>query len=307
MKTLRFVFLTLFMTSLFFTISLLFLSEIAVYSKQNNFIEKLECQYIVTYEGTINTQNEFKLLNNIYSIYDKNNMIKADILMQSENDNIFGEQCLNANEVVVSKNFLNNGYHVGDLIIVKSPLNDEKLYFKIIGVIECCYGISNENIDKNKSLVIFGHNEEISNLATYNIAFINNEKISNNSVKLSKLIQVDNIVEYNYSKMLPLIILEIGIKSLICIIYFFLFIVLFKYIIRRLIINGRKELNILTSTYIKYCLPLLMSVFLSIAVTIVYSITYLSYMPIFVIMFSISFIILLVMMIMDLKIKMRRN
>lgn len=307
MKTLRFVFLTLFMTSLFFTTSLLFLSEIAVYSKQNKFIEKLGCQYIVTYEGTINTKCEFKLLNNIYSIYDKNNKIKTDILMQNENDNIFGEQCLNANEVVVSKNFLDNGYHVGDLIIVTSPLNDEKLYFKIISVIECCYGISNENIDKNKSLVIFGHNEEISNLATYNIAFINNENISNNSVKLSKLIQVDNIVEYNYLKMLPLIIIETGIKTLICIIYFFLFILLFKYIIRRLIINGRKELNILISTYLKYCLPLLTSIFLSVVITIMYSAICLSYIPVFIIMFSISLIILLIIMIMDLKIKIRRN
>lgn len=306
MKILRFMFLTLLMTSLFFVTSLLFLSEIAVYSNQNKFIEKLECQYIVTYEGTINTKKEYKLLNNVYSIYNKNKKIKADILMQNENDKIFGDLELKSNEVSVSNNFLKNGYEIGDLVIVTSPLNDEKLYFKIVNVFSECYGVSAETVDKNRSLVIFGYNEEISNLVKYNIAFINNENISNNNIKLYKLIQVNNIIDYNNSKIFPLISMDIGIKTLICIIYFFLFILLFKFIIRRSIINGRRTGFILITKYLKYCLPLITSIFLSIVISIIYSTIHLSYIPMFIIMFSLSLVFILLTMIIDLKIKMRR-
>ena len=178
MKSVKFISLTLVMTSLFFAISLIFLTEISMYSKQIIFINNMECKYISIYEGDAKIEKEYKLLNSYYSIYSNGKKIKADILMQNDGQSIFGEVVLKNNEIVVSENFLLNGYKIGDILYVTSPISDEKIEFVIVDTISACYGITNESLDKTKFMVIFGYGKNIFNNSIPNIAFINDEDIS---------------------------------------------------------------------------------------------------------------------------------
>ena len=88
MKSVKFISLTLIMTSLFFIISLLFLNEVFVYSKQTDAINEFNCKYISIYKGEAEVEKEYKLLNSFYSIYDGAKKVKVDILMQNKDEMI---------------------------------------------------------------------------------------------------------------------------------------------------------------------------------------------------------------------------
>lgn len=307
MKSVKFISLTLIMTSLFFIISLLFLNEVSVYSKQTDAINEFNCKYISIYEGEADVKKEYKLLNSFYSIYDDTKKVKVDILMQKKDEMILNEVILKTNEIAVSENFLEKGFKIGDTVIVTSPTIDDKIQFVIVDTISTCYGVSNEILDKNKCLVIFGYDENLLNYSLPNIAFINDEDISASNVKLQKFIQVNDMLEYNMEKAIPLIFVDILIKLSICILYILLFLMIFKYVIRRHIINGRSINSILLNTYIKYCSPLIIAILLSIILTTLYSICLLCYTPIYVLLFILMIAIIYVTLFVHLKVKMRRN
>ena len=307
MKSIKFISLTLIMTSLFFIVSLLFLTEVSVYSKQFEVINELSCKYISIHEGEIGVEKEYKLLNSFYSIYDDTKKVKVDILMQKKDEMILNEVILKTNEIAVSENFLEKGYNIGDTVVVTSPISDEKIQFVIVDTISACYGFSNEILDKNKCLVIFGYDENLLNYSLPNIAFINDEDIAASNVKLQKFIQVKDMLEYNKTKIIPLIFIDTIIKFFICILYIVIFLMIFKYVIRRHIINGRSINNILLNTYIKYCSPLIIAILLSITLTTLYSICLLDYMPTYILMFTLTIVIIFVILFLHLKIKMRRN
>ena len=307
MKSVKFISLTLIMTSLFFIVSLLFLTEVSVYSKQCEVINELSCKYISIHEGEVGVEKEYKLLNSFYSIYDDVKKVKADILMQNKDEKILCELILKSNEIAVSKNFLEKGYKIGDTVVVTSPISDEKIQFVIVDTISACYGFSNEILDKNKCLVIFGYDENLLNYSLPNIAFINDEDISASNVKLQKFIQVNDMLEYNIGKTVPLVFTDMLIKLSICILYIVLFFMIFKYVIRRHIISGRSINNILLYTYVKYCSPLIIAILLSIILTTLYSIYLLAYTPIYDLLFTLTIVIIFVILFLHLKIKMRRN
>lgn len=307
MKSVKFISLTLIMTSLFFIISLLFLKEISVYSKQTEAINQFDCKYISIYEGEAKIETEYKLLNSFYSIYDGAKKVKVDILMQNKDEMILNEVILKTNEIAVSENFLEKGFKIGDTVFVTSPIIEDKIQFVIVDTISTCYGVSNEILDKNKCVVIFGYDENLLNYSLPNIAFINDEDISASNVKLQKFIQVNDMLEYNIEKTIPLIFIDILIKLSICILYILLFLMIFKYVIRRHIINGRSINSILLNTYIKYCSPLIIAIVLSIALTTLYSGCFLSYTPIYELLFALTIVIICVTLFLHLKIKMRRN
>lgn len=307
MKSVKFISLTLIMTSLFFIFSLLFLKEISVYSKQTEAISQFDCKYISIYEGEAKIETEYKLLNSFYSIYDGAKKLKVDILMQNKDEMILNEVILKTNEIAVSENFLDKGFEIGDTVVVTSPSIDDKIQFVIVDTISECYGVSYEILDENKCLVIFGYDENLLNYSLPNIAFINDEDISASNVKLQKFIQVNDMLEYNMEKTIPLIFIDIFIKLSVCILYIVLFLMIFKYVIRRHIINGRSIYSILLNTYIKYCSPLIIAILLSIILTTLYSIYLLAYTPIYDLLFTLTIVIIFVILFLHLKIKMRRN
>lgn len=271
--------LTCILTFLFFVVTLLFLQEVATYSKQNKFYQNLHCKYISTYEGTLNIEKEYCLLNNIYSIYYNDKKLKVDILMQQNQSTIFNEKKLNIDEVVVSNNFLSNNYFVGDYITVMSPLNGELLHLKIVGTVDDCYGITNESIDDKKSILIFGFNERLLNIGCLKIAFLNNENLSNSNIKLLTFTQVNTLIFNNNKELLPILLLCYFVFTLFVVIYVCIILILYKNKIRRNILSGRSLKNIIFSTYLKYCLPVIFALILSVVAIWIYALIILRFVP----------------------------
>ena len=305
MKILKYTLLLFLMTALLCTTSLFLLPNITIPLNQNSFLNRLNCNYIATYQGETSIDREFHLLNSVYNIDNNRVNIKADLIMQSKLRAVFDEQILCKNEIAVSENLLNESLNIGDTLTTKSYFDGESRQFKVVNTIKSCFGLLNESPDMNKGIVIFGYDETVSNTNHSKISFVNNEKLSIFGVQLDLFISVKKLINENNLASFPFIVVDALVKLFIVICYFSFFSFFTGKRIRKNIVYGLSVKQIFSKFYLKNLLPLALSITISTIILFLISWFFYKYAFYYLFLYMVSNIFLGMAAFLDFKIKMR--
>lgn len=204
--------------------SCFFLSNIYINStkskQQLDFINNVNSDYIVYYNGDVNLNNDFRYLNKSFSLYTSMEKVKSDIIMMKKNatyDFKIGSINIEKDEVCISMNIAQKyNLKVGDELLMISAFSDKQEKYYVKKIIEPCYGISSDYLTELNGLIILAYDEKVYSAINDSVAFVN-EKQTLNSLNISSIISLNkyhtnlkkNIFKNNIITFFILLIIQI--------------------------------------------------------------------------------------------------
>jgi len=232
------------------------IENLLIRDAQLKFLNSTSSDYVCSYYGDSDFDNDFYYMNKTLSLEHNNKKIFAELLMYKVDKSYTispfkNYQSIKKDEIVISKNVADlYNLKKGDALTLSSALNGDLLKYYVKDVIRPIYCFTEEFFVEDRGIIILGCSPEFVESNNLSLAFISDAE-GLNMINLKKITSIElSKRSINKDTFFDSIVI-LGISCFIFLVYLFLFEIVFSSRIRKQIIFGASVKTIFCSYYIK--------------------------------------------------------